>query len=52
MESTSPERARELDAADPLGAFRARFAIPDPGLVYLDANSLGRPPLAAIEAER
>ena len=50
MESTSPERARELDAADPLGAFRARFAIPDPGLVYLDANSLGRPPLAAIEA--
>ena len=50
MESTSPERARELDAADPLGAYRARFAIPDPGLVYLDANSLGRPPLAAIEA--
>jgi kynureninase len=50
MESTSPERARALDAADPLGAFRARFAIPDPDLVYLDANSLGRPPLAAIEA--
>jgi len=50
MESTSPERARALDAADPLGSFRARFAIPDPGLVYLDANSLGRPPLAAIEA--
>jgi kynureninase len=50
MDSTSPERARELDAADPLGAFRERFAIPDPGLVYLDASSLGRPPLAAIEA--
>jgi kynureninase len=43
-------RARALDAADPLASFRARFAIPDPGLVYLDGNSLGRPPLAAIEA--
>ncbi|HEX5148190.1 MAG TPA: aminotransferase class V-fold PLP-dependent enzyme [Candidatus Limnocylindrales bacterium] len=50
MDPTSPERARALDAADPLGAFRARFAIPDPDLVYLDANSLGRPPLAAIDA--
>jgi kynureninase len=50
MESTSQERARALDAADPLGSFRARFAIPDPNLVYLDATSLGRPPQAAIEA--
>ncbi|HEX5588975.1 MAG TPA: aminotransferase class V-fold PLP-dependent enzyme, partial [Candidatus Limnocylindrales bacterium] len=50
MDPTSPERARELDAADPLGPFRARFLIPDPELVYLDGNSLGRPPLAAIEA--
>lgn len=50
MDLTSLERARSLDAADPLGAFRARFAMPDPGLVYLDGNSLGRPPLAAIEA--
>ena len=38
-----------LDAADPLGPFRRRFVIPDPGLVYLDGNSLGRPPLRAIE---
>ena len=52
MDLTSLERARALDGADPLGPFRARFAVPDPGLVYLDGNSLGRPPLAAIEAVR
>jgi kynureninase len=38
-----------LDAADPLAPFRDRFVIPDPRLVYLDGNSLGRPPLAALE---
>ena len=38
-----------LDAADPLAPFRRRFIIPDPDLVYLDGNSLGRPPLRAIE---
>src|SRR5258705_136758 len=31
-----------LDAADPLAAFRDRFVFSDPGLVYLDGNSLGR----------
>ena len=39
----------DLDAADPLGSFRRRFVVPDPDLVYLDGNSLGRPPLRAIE---
>jgi kynureninase len=38
-----------LDAADPLASYRRRFVIPDPELVYLDGNSLGRPPLRAIE---
>jgi kynureninase len=38
-----------LDAGDPLASFRRRFVIPDPDLVYLDGNSLGRPPLAALE---
>jgi kynureninase len=38
-----------LDAADPLAGFRDRFVIPDPDLLYLDGNSLGRPPLAALE---
>jgi kynureninase len=45
-------RARALDAADPLRSFRGRFAFPDPDVVYLDGNSLGRPPLAALEAIR
>ena len=39
----------ELDAVDPLAQFRRRFVIPDPDVVYLDGNSLGRPPLRAIE---
>ena len=38
-----------LDAADPLASFRDRFVVPDPDLIYLDGNSLGRPPLAALE---
>jgi len=52
MDRTSLDRARKLDAADPLARFRSRFAIPDPDLVYLDGNSLGRPPLAALDAVR
>ncbi len=38
--------ARALDAADPLSAFRERFVIADPALIYLDGNSLGRLPRA------
>ncbi len=34
------EQARAIDAADPLAAFRDRFALP-PGVIYLDGNSLG-----------
>jgi kynureninase len=37
-----------LDAADPLAAFRDEFIIPDPTLVYLDGNSLGRTPRRAV----
>jgi kynureninase len=44
------DRARELDTADPLAGFRDRFAIPDPEVVYLDGNSLGRPTKAGLEA--
>jgi kynureninase len=56
----SIERAEALalDAADPLAAFRGRFVEPEPGLIYLDGNSLGRLPsatrdrlVAVIEAE-
>jgi kynureninase len=45
----SRDEAVQLDRADPLGAFRERFVIPDPSLVYLDGNSLGRLPRAARE---
>ncbi|MBV9804547.1 MAG: hypothetical protein JO130_15200, partial [Solirubrobacterales bacterium] len=38
--------AEELDAADPLASFRARFALDDPSLIYLNGNSLGALPIA------
>ena len=43
------EEALERDRDDPLASFRDRFVIPDPGLVYLDANSLGRLPRSTQE---
>jgi kynureninase len=45
-------RAGELDAADPLAGYRDRFVIPDPDLVYLDGNSLGRLPVATRDRLR
>ena len=39
------DKARELDAADPLGHYRERFALPE-GVIYLDGNSLGALPKA------
>ena len=44
--------ASALDAADPLAGFRDRFVVPDPGLVYLDGNSLGRAPTGGHRAGR
>ena len=48
--SSSRDRAVQLDAADPLAAFRDRY-LPqtDDVVAYLDGNSLGRP-LASIAA--
>jgi kynureninase len=43
----SREDAAALDAIDPLREFRDRFVI-DPGVVYLDGNSLGCLPKATI----
>jgi kynureninase len=41
--------AGRLDAADPLAHVRERFAGAESDLVYFDGNSLGRPPLSAID---
>lgn len=40
------DSADARDAADELAAFRDRFLIDNPDLIYLDGNSLGRLPLA------
>ncbi len=44
--------AEQLDADDPLAGYRRCFLAPEPGLIYLDGNSLGRLPVAAVAASR
>ncbi|MGQ0623427.1 MAG: kynureninase [Sporichthyaceae bacterium] len=44
--------AQSLDDADPLADFRDRFVQDDPGLIYLDGNSLGRLPASTAERLR
>lgn len=46
------QAAKQLDSQDPLAAFRSRFVIDDPDLIYLDGNSLGRLPTAALEVSQ
>jgi kynureninase len=40
------------DAGDPLAIWRDAFVIPDPELIYLDGNSLGRTPVRTVDALR
>lgn len=42
--------AEALDRADPLASFRDEFAVPETGALYMDGNSLGRPPQSVIAA--
>jgi kynureninase len=43
----SRDEALALDRSDALAGFRERFLPTEPGLIYLDGNSIGRPPRAA-----
>jgi len=45
---TDAAYAAQLDARDALAHFRDRFVIDDPDLIYLDGNSLVRPPKATL----
>jgi kynureninase len=42
------EFARRLDAEDELASFREEFVFAEPGLIYLDGNSLGRLPRRTV----
>ena len=44
------ELVRQLDAEDPLAAFKKEFYIADESVCYLDGNSLGRLPLKTISS--
>src|SRR5512134_2778212 len=46
---SSRDYALELDQQDKLASSREQFVIADPDLIYLDGNSLGRLPQAAVE---
>ena len=48
MDTLSREYALRLDEQDELAAFRERFVIAEPELIYLDGNSLGRLPVDVI----
>ena len=44
--------AEHLDRDDPLARWRDEFVLPDPELIYLDGNSLGRTPKRTVDEVR
>ncbi len=46
---TGPEYPKELDSRDELASFREAFYFPEPDLIYMDGNSLGRLPVRIIQ---
>jgi kynureninase len=52
MPAADRTEAEKLDVSDPLAAFHGRFERPDPGLIYLDGNSLGMLPSAGLARVR
>jgi kynureninase len=44
--------AERLDSDDPLARWRDEFVLPDPELMYLDGNSLGRTPKRTVDEVR
>jgi kynureninase len=50
--SPSRDFALQFDSQDKLASFKEAFLIPDPSLIYLDGNSLGILPKAALERAR
>ncbi len=50
MSPTERAHAENLDRQDPLAKYKSQFQISDPETCYLDGNSLGRLPLATIDA--
>lgn len=48
----SRNTAEKLDGTDPLARWHDEFVIPDPELIYLDGNSLGRTPKRTVDAIR
>lgn len=47
--NTTIQHAQEQDQQDPLAAYREQFAFPDPDLIYMDGNSLGRLPVKSAQ---
>jgi kynureninase len=46
---TDPEYPRKLDSQDELASFREAFYFPEPDLIYMDGNSLGRLPVRVMQ---